>query len=76
MGWSYYLNCIFEKTEFNDIDFEGAIFSNLKIKDVTILNPRFNNTFPTKFYKSNSDKSIDVKNQFDCKKVLEILSNM
>jgi hypothetical protein len=60
-GWSYYLDCIFKKTKFDDVNFEGAIVSNLQIKDITVLNLNFNTTFPTKFYKSNSKEVIEVK---------------
>ena len=32
LGWSCWLDCILKKTKFEQVDFEGATLSNLKIK--------------------------------------------
>ncbi len=74
LGWSCWLDCIFRKTKFEQVDFEGATLSNLKIKDLIILNLNFTETFPTKFYKSNSNEFIEVKSQFDFEKILKDLN--
>jgi hypothetical protein len=71
LGWSYYLDCIFKKTKFDDVNFEGVIFFNLQIKNITVLNLNFNNTFPTKFYKLNSKEIIKVKSQSNFEKILK-----
>lgn len=59
--WSCCLDCIFIKTKFEQVDFEDAILSNLKIKDLIVLSLNFTETSPTRFYKSNSNKIIEVK---------------
>lgn len=71
LGWSCWLDCIFRKTKFEQVDFEGATLSNLKIKDLIVLNLNFSETFPTKFYKSNSNEFIEVKSQSNFKKILK-----
>ena len=71
LGWSYWLDCIFRKTKFEQVDFEGATLSNLKIKDLIVLNLNFTQTFPTKFYKSNSNEFIEVKSQSNFEKILK-----
>lgn len=52
LGWSYWLDAILIETEFEQVNLEGAILSNLKIKDSLFLNLNFSDSFPTKFYKS------------------------
>lgn len=71
LGWSCWLDCIFRKTKFEQVDFEGATLSNLKIKDLIVLNLNFTETFPTKFYKSNSNEFIEVKSQSNFEKILK-----
>ena len=71
LGWSCWLDCIFRKTKFEQVDFEGATLSNLKIKDLIVLNLNFTQTFPTKFYKSNSNEFIEVKSQSNFEKILK-----
>ena len=71
LGWSYWVNCIVRKTRFEQIDFEGAIFSNLKVKDLIVLNLNFTETFPAKFYKSNSNEFIELKSQSNFEKILK-----
>jgi uncharacterized protein YjbI with pentapeptide repeats len=71
LGWSCCLDCIFIKTKFEQVDFEDATLSNLKIKDLIILNLNFTKTFPTKFYKSNSNEFIEVKSQSNFEKILK-----
>ena len=46
LGWSCYLDCMFRKTKFDDVNFEGATLSNLDIEDLTVLNLNFTDTFP------------------------------
>ena len=70
LGWSYWLDCIIRKTKFEEIDFEGATLSNLEIKDLIILNLNFTETFPTKFYKSNTKECIEIKSQSNFEKIL------
>ena len=70
LGWSCWLDCILRKTRFEEIDFEGATLSNLKIKDLIVLNLNFTETFPTKFYKSNSKEFIEIKSQSNFEKIL------
>ena len=76
LGWSCWLDCIFRKTKFEQVDFEGATLSNLKIKDLIVLNLNFTETFPTKFYKSNSNEFIEVKSQSNFEKILKDLNLM
>ena len=71
LGWSCWLNCILRKTKFERVDFEGSTFSDLKIKDLIVLNLNFTETFPTKFYKSNSKEFVEVKSQSDFEKILK-----
>ena len=71
LGWSCWLDCILRKTRFEKVDFEGATLSNLKIKDLIVLNLNFTETFPTKFYKSNSNEFIEVKSQSNFEKILK-----
>ena len=52
-------------------DLEGATLSNLKIKNLIVLNLNFTETFLTKFYKSNSNKFIEVKSQSNFEKILK-----
>jgi hypothetical protein len=56
------------------VNFEGAILSNLKIKDLITLNSNSTETFPTIFYKSKSDEFINVKSQTDFEKILKDLN--
>ena len=78
-GWSCCLECIIRKTKFEQVDFESATLSNLKIKNLIVLNLKFTETFPTKLYKSNSNEFIEVKSQSNFEKILKdmnlILSN-
>ena len=55
-------------------DLEGATLSNLKIKNLIVLNLNFTETFPTKFYKSNSNEFIEVKSQSNFEKILKDLN--
>ena len=71
LGWSAFFDCTFKKTKFEQVDFEGATLSNLKIKDLIVLNLNFTETFPTKFYKSNSNEFIEVKSQPNFEKILK-----
>ena len=71
LGWSCWLDCIVRKTKLEQVDFEGATFSNLKIKDLIVLNLNFNQTFPPKFYKSNSNEFIEIKSQPNFEKILK-----
>lgn len=71
LGWSCWLDCIFRKMKFEQVDFEGPTLSNLKIKDLIVLNLNFTETFPTKFYKSNSNEFIEVKSQSNFEKILK-----
>ena len=71
LGWSCWLDCVFRKTKFEQVDFEGATVSNLKLKDLIVLNLNFTQTFPTKFYKSNSNEFIEVKSQSHFEKILK-----
>jgi hypothetical protein len=63
------MDCEFLETRLDDINFEGAILSNLEIKDLTVLNLNFTDTFTTKFYKSNSNEGIEVKSQSNFEKI-------
>ena len=74
LGSSYWLDCIFRKTRSEEVNFEGAILSNLKIKDLITLNSNSTETSPTIFYKSKSDEFINVKSQTDFEKILKDLN--
>ena len=41
LGWSCWVDSIFRKTKFEQVDFEGVTLSNLKIKDLIVLNLNF-----------------------------------
>jgi hypothetical protein len=56
------------------VNFEGAILSNLKIKDLITLNSNSTETSLTIFYKSKSDEFINVKSQTDFEKILKDLN--
>jgi hypothetical protein len=62
---------MFRKTKFDDVIFEGAIFSNLGIEDLTLLNLNFTDIFAARFYKSNLNKFIEVKSQSSFEKLLK-----
>lgn len=70
LGWSYWLDAILIETEFEQVNLEGSILSNLKIKDSLFLNLNFSDSFPTKFYKSNLNEFIEIKSQLNLEKIL------
>lgn len=70
LEWSCFTDCEFIKTKFQEILLEGATISNLKTKATTFLNLQFHETFPMKFYKSNSNEYIEVKDSSSFEKFL------
>jgi hypothetical protein len=52
LGWSYFENCEFIKTQFFDINFKKTVIDTFKTNDTTFLNLKFDKSFPLKFCKS------------------------
>jgi len=74
LGWSFFMDCEFLETKFDDINFEGATIANLKTKNTTFFNLQFHETFPMKFYKSNSIECLEINDYSNFEKLYKAMN--